>query len=101
MSILCCNDECQIDWFEDKSDILEKTRGYALEEIALAAFSVACALYEPKQYPGQTREVFVLKNTFYTLVTEPSPYIEGYTHLITYFQSSAWEIDIYYQQTQG
>lgn len=101
MAILCCNDEHQIDWFEEKSKLLAKKRGYELEDIALAAFSVPCALYEPNQYPGQNREVFVLKNKFYTLVTEPSPYIEGYTHLITYFESSAWEIDIYYKQTQG
>lgn len=99
--ILCIDDEYQFTWWKHKSDWLERTRGYYLEDIGeLVLSGGVCAAWvpPPTEYSHQSRVVFRLSDEFYTLAVEDCRDVKGYDHLITYFLSNDQDVDRYFKE---
>lgn len=83
-------------WDDDKSDLLKRTRGYSLFEVADHIFSHAYVEYENRKYPQQNRAIGRIENEFITLAYE---FIEdshgAFIRLITYWPASELEKKIY------
>ena len=100
-NILCVDDDYQFTWLLSKSNLLEQTRGYRLEDIGEVVLSGGIPVAwvpPPDKYSHQSRGVFKLSGEFYTLATADCRDVPGYERLITYFGSNDQDIDRYYQQ---
>lgn len=91
------DEDYQLEWNDEKSDLCRKRRGFSLREVAIGIFSSYYAEYTVEQYPTQSRAVGKHKNKFYTLVFEEvKDELGEYIHLVTYWQSEDFEINYYF-----
>ncbi|ETW92772.1 MAG: hypothetical protein ETSY1_42200 [Candidatus Entotheonella factor] len=72
-------------WDNDKSDLLEQTRGFSLYAVAEAIFSNVYVAYQHHLYPEQSRVIGSVEGMLITLVYE---FVEddfgSFIKLITY-----------------
>ena len=88
------DDEFGLEWDDRKSEICQKRRGLALEEVGRQLLSNPVSTYSHPEYPDQLRAVGQISEVFYTLVFEDiDDDYGGYTHLVTYWRSERWEIE--------
>ena len=96
---LFADDDYRMSWWEHKSDLVERKRGYRLEDVGEMVLGGKVAVtWVRSPYPDQARAVLRLMGSFFTLVTEDSKDVPNYDHLITYFESDDKEINAYYKE---
>ena len=88
-------------WDDEKSDLLEQTRGFSLYAVAEAIFSNEYVDYQHRSYPEQSRAIGNVEGTLITLVYE---FVEddfgSFVKLITYWPASNLEAKLYHQEME-
>jgi len=88
-------------WDDEKSDLLDQTRGFSLYAVAEAIFSNEYVAYQHRSYPEQSRAIGKVEGTLITLVYE---FVEddfgSFVKLITYWPASNLETTLYNQEME-
>jgi uncharacterized DUF497 family protein len=86
-------------WDDEKSDLLKRTRGLSLIEVAEELFESEYVEYVHTVYPEQTRVIGKVRQRTITLVYEIiEDDFSSFTRLITYWDASSVEKKIYMER---